>query len=84
MCKTYVLTEEHVVDFGKCLCGRQIRTSIPEKSCRLALEIVFDLHCKSFERSHGETKLKMGWVVKKSGFLLIFCLSDRMQSYMVS
>ena len=45
-----------------------------DKPVPVYLKKAVDLHCKSFESVHGETRLKMGWVVEKSVFSLLNAL----------
>ena len=52
------------VGFGKCVFGWQFDTNIFEKK-------LLTYQYFRFESVHGETMLKMGWVVKKWNFFLL-------------
>ena len=60
------VTLDLFVDIVKCLCSRQTCTSI--------LKNVSTYHWKSFESVHGEERLKVRWVVKKSVFSFLNAL----------
>ena len=49
---------------------------------RIYTSILSTYYCKSFESAYGETRLKVGWVVKEICFLLVDCINIGQNSFL--